>query len=224
MAGHDAWNHLRGLQRLSLCDWPGRSCAVVYLGGCNLRCPTCHNARLAWDMDSLPLFSHARLLVFLAERRRWLDGVTVTGGEPTCVEGLGRILREIKRLGLPVKLDSNGMRPEVLAEVLDEGLADVVAVDVKGPYRKYPELTGGRVTALEARANLESVFAMAESRPGVFHFRLTRVPLLDADDIRTAQGYVPEGHSLTLQTFRPPRSSHAFADHEARRPVGNVVH
>lgn len=218
------WNHLRGLQRLSLCDWPGRSCCVVFLGGCNLRCPTCHNFELAWNMDSQPRLSRSKFLLFLAERRRWLDGVTVTGGEATCVKGLGELLFEMKRLDLPVKLDSNGMRPEVLAEILDAGLADLCAVDVKGPFHKYPALTGGAVTAAEARTNLEAVFALAQARPAAFTFRCTRVPGLDADDFETARGYLPSGFSLTLQPYRPPRRSYAFADHEARRPVGNVVH
>ena len=217
------WNHLRGLQRLSLCDWPGRSCCVVFLGGCNLRCPTCHNHDLAWNMDSQPLVPRAELLRFLAGRRDWLDGVTVTGGEATCAEGLGELLYEIKRLDLPVKLDSNGMRPEVLAEALEADLVDLCAVDVKGPYFKYPALTGGAVAAAEARANLEAVFSLAAARPKAFTFRCTQVPLLTADDFETARGYLPSGFSLTLQPFRPPRRSYAFADHEARRPVGNVV-
>jgi pyruvate formate lyase activating enzyme len=218
------WNHLRGLQRLSLCDWPGRSCCVVFLGGCNLRCPTCHNHELAWNMERQPRVPRAELLRFLDARRHWLDGVTVTGGEPTCVEGLGELLYEIKRLDLPVKLDSNGMRPEVLAEALEAGLADLCAVDVKGPYFKYPALTGGAVTAAEARANLEAVFSLAQARPAAFTFRCTQVPLLTADDFETARGYLPSGFSLTLQPYRPPRRSYALADHEARRPVGNVVH
>ncbi|MCM0756836.1 anaerobic ribonucleoside-triphosphate reductase activating protein [Desulfovibrio aminophilus] len=217
------WNHLRGLQRLSLCDWPGRSCCVIFLGGCNFRCPTCHNFELAWNMESQPLFARSKLLLFLAERKRWLDGVTITGGEATCAPGLGELLHAIHKIGLPVKLDSNGMRPDVLAEALEAGLAAHCAVDVKGPYAKYPALSGGCVTAEAARTNLESVFALAERRPGAFSFRLTRVPGLTGDDIETARGYLPAGHTLTLQTYRAPRRAHAHADHEARRPVGNVV-
>ncbi len=217
------WNHLRGLQRLSLCDWPGRSCCVAFLGGCNLRCPTCHNFDLAWNMDSQPRLPRSAFLLFLAERRRWLDGVTVTGGEATCAPGLGELLYEIKRLGLPVKLDSNGLRPEVLAEVLEAGLVDLCAVDVKGPFEKYPALSGGCVSAEEARESLSAVFALAEARPRAFTFRCTRVPGLSQDDIEIAQGYLPPNFTLTLQTFRPPRRTHAHADHEARRPVGNVV-
>lgn len=218
------WNHYRGLQTLSLCDWPGRSCCVVFLGGCNLRCPTCHNFALAWDMDSQPKLPRAGLLSFLKGRRAWLDGVTVSGGEATCAPGLGELLWEIKRLEFPIKVDTNGMRPDVVEECLAEGLADHFAVDVKGPFALYPALTGNGVTAEEARANLTRLFALAEDRPEAFSFRLTTVPALSREDIETARGCLPRKFSLTLQPFRQPRSAHAFANHEERRPARDLVH
>jgi len=92
MISTDPWHHVRGLEPLSLCDWPGKPCCVVFLGGCNLRCPTCHNAELAWNMEKQPLLPQARLRTFLTNRKRWLSGVTITGGEPTAVPGLGEIL------------------------------------------------------------------------------------------------------------------------------------
>ena len=215
---------MRGLEPLSLCDWPGRPCAVIFLGGCNLRCPTCHNFELAWTMERLPVVPDWKVRVFLAERRRWLMGVTVTGGEPTMAPGLGELLWELNKLELPVKLDSNGMRPDVVAELLDQGLVHTFAVDVKGPYAKYPALTGNAVDEALARANMERIFALAESRPESFYFRLTRVPGLTDDDVRQARGYLPEGFSLTIQDYVPPRRTYAEADHEERRPVGDVVH
>ncbi len=86
-----AWNHLHGFERLSLCDWPGYSSCVVFLGGCNMRCPTCHNWQLAWHADTLPVLSRAAVEAYIEARRHWLDGVVVTGGKrpwsrasPTC--------------------------------------------------------------------------------------------------------------------------------------------
>jgi len=108
----DSRNHLRGLTPLSLCDWPGHPCCVVFLGGCNLRCPTCHNGGMAWDMEAQPLVPQASLRAFLAKRKRWLSGITVTGGEPTTVPGVGAILHELSASGLPIKFDTNGMLPE----------------------------------------------------------------------------------------------------------------
>ncbi|WP_432735392.1 anaerobic ribonucleoside-triphosphate reductase activating protein [Maridesulfovibrio sp. FT414] len=218
------WTHLRGIEPLSLCDWPGRTSCVFFLGGCNLSCPTCHNFDMAWNMENLPLLSRRDMTTFLRDRARWLDGVTITGGEPTAVPGLGEILHEIRRIsGLPIKMDSNGMLPDVLEDILRQKLADVFAIDVKGPYEKYPALTGRAVTAEAARRNLERVFALAEANPQAFYFRLTKVPILTDEDVETAKGYLPDGFELTIQNYIPPRREHAHADNEARRPVGNMV-
>lgn len=222
----NAWNAVRGFENYSLCDWPGRPCSVVFLGGCNLRCPTCHNATLAWSMSELPPVSGSEVKAYFRNRAAWLDGVTVTGGEPTCTPHLGELLYEIKKFKLPVKVDSNGMRPEVIEDVLDYNLADVFAVDVKGPYHKYPELTGMAVSELAARANLEKVFAIAEKRPESFYFRLTKVPGLTQEDIDVARSYLPAGFSLKLQDYVEPRreKENAQPDYETRRPAGNVVY
>lgn len=217
------WNHVRGFENYSLCDWPGRPCSVIFLGGCNLRCPTCHNGTLAWDMRSLPVMPETDLKSYLRHRAAWLDGITITGGEPTCVPGLGELLYEIRKFKLPIKMDSNGMRPEIIEDILSFGLADVFAVDVKGPYHKYPELTGNAVSEVAARANMDKVFAMAEANPGAFYFRLTKVPGLTVEDIETARSYLPSGFSLKLQDYVEPRRENAQPDHETRRPVGNVV-
>jgi pyruvate formate lyase activating enzyme len=99
-----------------------------------------------------------------------------------------------------------------------------LAVDVKGPYAKYPALTGGAVDEVAARRNLSRIFAMAEKRPDAFFFRTTKVPLLDAADIETVRDLLPPGFALTLQDYIPPRRPHALADSEARRTPGNLVH
>lgn len=220
-----AWDHVRGMESYSLCDWPGHPCCTIFLGGCNLHCPTCHNFELAWDMHRLPVIPQTRIKAFLRDRAGWLDGVTVTGGEPTNVPGVGEVLFEIKKTNLPLKLDSNGMRPDVVADLMHCKLVDVFAVDVKGPYDKYPALTGGGVSEVAARANMERIFAMAAARPQAFYFRLTRVPGLTDRDVDTARGYLPEGFELIIQDYVPPRrkTKHAQPDHETRRAAGNVV-
>ncbi len=176
-------------------------------------------------MQSLPVIDHSRIKGFLRDRAGWLDGVTVTGGEPTTVPGIGELLYEIKKSGLPVKMDTNGMRPEVVKDLMKYELADVFAVDVKGPYAKYPSLTGHAVSEIAAKANLERIFELAETKPEAFYFRITRVPGLTENDLATAQSYLPLEYELTIQKYVPPRrmTEHAKPDHEERRPVGNVV-
>lgn len=219
------WKYVRGFENLSLCDWPGRHTCIIFLGGCNLRCPTCHNHQLAWDMHSLPVIDPIDIKSYMRNRAGWLDGVTVTGGEPTMVPGVGELLWEIKKAGLPVKVDTNGMRPRVVAELMQYKLADVFAVDVKGPYAKYPQLTGNAVSEVAARANLETIFELARAKPESFYFRTTQVPGLTDTDLEIAQNYLPLEYELTIQQYVPPRRTveHAQPNHEERRPAGNVV-
>jgi pyruvate formate lyase activating enzyme len=220
-----AWKHVKGLEPFSLCDWPGRSSCVIFLGGCDLRCPTCHNADLAWYPERLPAIHPPDVRTFITSRSGWLGGVVVSGGEPTSVPNVAVLLRDLAGLGLPVSLHTNGMFPEVLEVLVAECLVEDVAVDVKGPWRKYPELTGGRVHPEDARARLERVFALAAGRPGTFRFRTTTVPLLDDTDIAEARDLLPLGHDLTLQAYVPPRRMYAPAsDQEKRRLPGNMVH
>ncbi|QGY40210.1 anaerobic ribonucleoside-triphosphate reductase activating protein [Pseudodesulfovibrio cashew] len=219
------WSYVRGFENLSLCDWPGRSTCIIFLGGCNLHCPTCHNFQLAWDMHSVPVIDAGHVKAYLRDRAGWLDGVTVTGGEPTTVPGVGELLYEIRKFGLPIKVDTNGMRPEVIEDLMAYKLADVFAVDVKGPYSMYPALTGDAISEVAAKANMERIFALADANPGVFYFRITGVPGLTQEDIDTARSYLPQGHELKIQQYVPPRRTpeHAKPDNETRRQVGNVV-
>lgn len=219
-----AWNDVRGFERVSMCDWPGHVSCVLFMGGCNLRCPTCHNAGLAWRPERHPRIERETVVSYVAERRRWLDGITVTGGEPTMADGLAPLLADLKRLGLPVKLDTNGMRPQTVADLLAAGLVDQFAVDFKGPFHKYPLLTGECVTADEARLNLERIFEMAERCPRQFYFRVTKVPALTDEDVAAMPAAMPKGFPLILQTYVPPgRKVDAQADPETRRMSGNVV-
>jgi pyruvate formate lyase activating enzyme len=222
--GHHAWSHVRGIERLSLCDWPGHAAAVLFTGGCNLRCPTCHNAEMAWAPGRLPALDRGEVLGLLSRRAKWLDGITVTGGEPTLVPGLMDLLTDLADLGLPVKLDTNGMRPGVVRSLLAAGLVRTFAVDVKGPYAKYPALTGDGVDAATARTNLEAIFRMAAQAPGAFYFRTTRVPMLQDEDMDTIRGLLPAGFTLVEQKYvAPQRRTDAQTDSQARQLPGDLV-
>ena len=135
--------NIHGLQKMTLLDFPGAVACTVFLGGCDFRCPYCHNAELL-DGSFPPLMDDAELLAFLRKRQGLLDGVAVTGGEPLLQPELPALLRAIRALGYKIKLDTNGSHPERLQAVLDEGLADYVAMDVKNSPERYG-LTIGRV-------------------------------------------------------------------------------
>ena len=133
--------NISGLQKMTLLDFPGRVACTVFLGGCNFRCPYCHNAELL-DGHLEPLMTAEEFLAFLRKRVGLLDGVCISGGEPTLSAGLKDLMKTIKSMGFAVKLDTNGSRPAVLRELVEEGLVDYVAMDIKNAPDRYAQTCG----------------------------------------------------------------------------------
>ena len=127
---------IHGLQKMTLLDFPGRIACTIFLGGCDFRCPYCHNFELA-DGTAKPVMEEEELLAFLKKRQGLLDGAAITGGEPCLHKDLPDLMRKIRDLGFAVKLDTNGYHPEMLKYILDENLADYVAMDIKNSPEKY---------------------------------------------------------------------------------------
>ena len=132
---------VKGLQKLTLLDFPGRLAATVFLGGCNMRCPFCHNASLV-VRDGGENITEEALFSFLESRRGKLSGVCITGGEPTLYKELPTFIKNIRALGYAVKLDTNGTNPEMLRSLIDTGLVDYVAMDIKSSPSDYPAACG----------------------------------------------------------------------------------
>ena len=191
-----------GFLPLSLCDYPGRVAAVVFTRGCNFRCPFCHNGHLLAETASDDL-TDDDVLARLAALAARLQGVVVTGGEPTLHPGLAGFLGRIRGLRLAIKLDTNGSRPDVLEALLAARLLDYVAMDLKAPWPRYPELAG---TACDVAALQRSVALIAGS--GLPHqFRTTRVtPLLSDADCDAIARQVPDGSPHVFQAFRPEQA------------------
>ena len=139
---------ISGLQKLSLVDFPGKVACTVFTGGCNWRCPFCHNSELIHNPPREMEVSD--VLDFLGSRRGLLDGVCITGGEPCLHADLPDLMRAIRDLGYPVKLDTNGTFPDRLKAILDEGLAAYVAMDIKNSPEMYGETTGASDSILPA--------------------------------------------------------------------------
>ena len=132
---------IAGLQKMTLLDYPGRVACTVFAQGCNFRCPFCHNSELL-DRQGSGTISKEELISFLKKRQGLLDGVCITGGEPTLQPDLENLIQNIKALGYPVKLDTNGARPEVLKRLVGEKLIDYVAMDIKNSPEEYPATAG----------------------------------------------------------------------------------
>jgi pyruvate formate lyase activating enzyme len=132
---------IKGFQKLTLLDFPGRMACTVFTGGCNFRCPFCHNALLVTEMDNVE-YTEEEIFSYLEKRRNVLDGVAVTGGEPLLQKDIERFLYEIKEKGFAVKLDTNGSYPGKLADILEMELVDYVAMDIKNSRARYGETVG----------------------------------------------------------------------------------
>lgn len=191
---------IHGLQKLTLLDYPGRTACTVFLGGCNFRCPFCHNFELA-SRPLAPLMTEEELLSFLQKRKGLLDGVAITGGEPLLRPDLPELLRKIKGLGYAVKVDTNGTFPARLKAMVEEGLVDYVAMDVKNAPSRYGETAGFPKLELdpirESIEFLKSGAVESEFRTTVVEGLHTKAEIAEiADWLQGAERYF-------LQRFRP---------------------
>lgn len=163
---------ISGLQKMTLLDYPGKVACTVFLGGCNFRCPFCHNGEL---LDApQPVMEEQEFLAFLSKRQGLLDAVCVSGGEPTLQPGLGEFLERIKAMGYLTKLDTNGSRPEVLEDLVSRKLLDYVAMDIKNSPQMYAQ-TAGTALPLE---KVERSIRFLLSDPVDYEFRTTVVAQL----------------------------------------------
>ena len=131
-----------GLIKFTLIDYPGHVAAVVFTQGCNFRCRYCHNPELVYPHLLQESFPEEEIMAFLRRRQGTLEGLVITGGEPTLQPGLIDFMAEVKAMGYLIKLDTNGTKPEVLQEALDKKLVDFIAMDLKAPLDKYSQITG----------------------------------------------------------------------------------
>lgn len=177
-----------GIQKLTLLDYPGKVACTVFLNGCNFRCPYCHNAELLGDAEEV--MTVAGLLAFLRKRQGILEGVCITGGEPTLHPELPALLGEVRALGYAVKLDTNGYRPEILEAVLDQGLVDYVAMDLKNGPESYAETVG--LAQVELAKIRQSIRLLMDS-PVDFELRTTVAnPLHSGETITSMANWLLE--------------------------------
>jgi len=190
---------LCGLQKLSMLDYPGKVACTVFTGGCDLRCPFCHNGGLVLRPNER-LIPAEEVYALLEKRRGILEGVCVTGGEPLMQRELAPFLARIKELGYPVKLDTNGTYPARLAELICAGLVDYVAMDVKNSLARYPETVG--LPDFDPAPVLESIrLLLSGSIP--FEFRTTVARELHSpDDIRALTRLISGAPRYYLQPYR----------------------
>ncbi len=189
---------IAGLQKVTLLDYPGKIACTVFLHGCNLRCPYCHNPSLVLSLPVEPEMQLPELTDFLLARQGKLDGVCVTGGEPTLYAELPTLLREIRKLGFAVKLDTNGTNPQMLQQILQQELVDYVAMDIKNSPARYVETCGG----IDLLHQVQESVAILMRSDIDYEFRTTVCsPLHRPEDLRQIGQWLQGAKRYFLQQF-----------------------
>lgn len=191
---------IKGFEKTSLVDWDGKITSVIFLPFCNFRCGFCHSSDLVLRSKNLPNISEVRIFEFLKKKKGWIDGVVITGGEPTLHgENLKFFLKKIKDLGFLVKLDTNGTNPDFLEELIKEKLVDYIAMDVKTSKKKYNEATNTKVDINKVN---RSIKLLLENKVN-YEFRTTVVPgIVGKEDIKKIGKWIFGAKCYALQQFR----------------------
>ncbi|MCF0106205.1 MAG: anaerobic ribonucleoside-triphosphate reductase activating protein [Holdemanella sp.] len=189
---------IQGLQKMTLLDFPGKVACTVFLGGCDYRCPFCHNSDIL-SMEAEALLDEKELLQFLEKRKNLLEGVAITGGEPLLRNDIEELLTSIKALGYLIKLDTNGNHPDVLKRIVEKGLVDYVAMDIKNSPDRYAPTIG--LKTFDLSKVMESKEFLLQGKVE-YEFRTTVVKELhDEDSFKEIGPWIQGAQKYYLQTF-----------------------
>ena len=217
-----------GLQKVSLIDYPGLICAIIFLQGCNFKCSYCHNPELVDPRLFQPCIKENEVLDFLNTRKGKLDAIVITGGEPTVQDDLAPFIKNIKKMGFAVKLDTNGSQPQVIKTLLDEKLLDFIAMDVKAPLEKYKSVVKVPVNANSIKESIKLI--LKAKIP--YEFRTTIVELqLGEKDIQQIAKLISGGNRYVLQKFVPAKTldkkflkEKSFSDEKLQKIKNHLEH
>lgn len=188
-----------GLNKTTLLDYPGCVAATLFVGGCNFRCPFCHNGDLVLHSGDISGYEEEEVLSFLKKRKNVLEGVCVTGGEPTLYEELPLFIAKIKTLGYKVKLDTNGSNPKMLQKLMNENLVDYVAMDIKAPVAGYDKVCGVNVDIEKIKQSVD----LLKSGETMYEFRTTIVKELHTEaDILEIGKWLSGAENYYLQSYQ----------------------
>jgi pyruvate formate lyase activating enzyme len=192
---------IAGFNRTSLLDWDGCVTAVIFLPGCNFRCPFCHNRQLVLTPEEYAEIPIEFVEEDIRENSEFLDGIVITGGEPTIHKDLPELIKRIKGLGIRIKLDTNGTNPEMLKDLIDASLIDFVAMDLKAPLDEgYDDLAGTKVEVEKIKRSIQIIMSSGID----YEFRTTMVPiLLKPEDYERMAAYIGTAKKFALQHFSP---------------------
>ena len=189
---------IKGIQKTSLIDYTPYTAGVLFVGGCNFRCPYCQNRDLVLNYKKMPTIKEEEVLNFLKDKKKWLDGVCITGGEPLLYD-ITNFIKKIKKIGLLVKVDTNGSNPGLLKRLVDNKLVDYVAMDIKSSLENYDKAAGVSVDISKIRETASVLLRGIVE----YEFRMTAVPsLVDKEDFKKIGLWLKGADKFAIQQFR----------------------
>jgi len=192
-----------GLQKTTLLDYPNKIACIVFTIGCNFRCGYCYNSELVTETDKATIITEEDFFQFLRKKRKILDAVVITGGEPTLHKDLPEFIKKIKNLNYLVKLDTNGTHPVMLKKLIKQKLIDYIAMDIKAPLSKYVKVVNVKVDNKKIRSSINLIMNSGLA----YEFRSTILPSLHSEeDIATMAKLVKGADKYFLQKFRAGKS------------------
>lgn len=195
---------IHGLEKMSLVDYDGKVSATVFTGNCNFRCGFCHNSSLVLDANFLPEIPESEVLSYLEKRKGLLDGVVVSGGEPTLNPDLANFIEKVKKLGYSVKLDTNGTNPEMVKNLHNSGLVDHFAMDIKNDLTSYAEIIGFKTYDT---SKIEKTVEYFLTNPVSYEFRTTLIyEYHKLDNIIKIGNWIKGANKYFLQKFKNSES------------------
>jgi len=197
----------KGFQKTSLIEYPGKIVSVAFVGGCNFRCPFCQNPDLISSFEDLPSIPEEEVIRYLVSKKKWLDGLSITGGEPTLYEDLPNFTRRVREEGFLVEIETNGTNPKMIRNLIEDDTVSYIALDVKAPlvWEKYKRAAGIEDKILFEKVK-ETVGILLESSAD-YEFRTTVVPGLSSEvDIMDIATQIRGAKRYVLQQFRNERT------------------
>ncbi len=193
---------IKGFQKTCLVDFPPYTASTIFLAGCNFKCGYCHNPDIVLNFNAIPDIEENEVIDYLKEKKMWVDGVCITGGEPTLHPELIDFASKLKKIGMLVKIDTNGTNPDMLKKLIDRKLVDRIAMDIKTILEKYDEVAGAKVDKEKIQESIDLI-----KNSGVeYEFRTTVIPsLVGKKEIFLIGKWLKGSKNFAIQNFRESR-------------------
>ncbi len=198
---------IKGFHKTSMVDYPGKVTSVIFLTNCNFRCPYCHNPEIVLNDPEIKEISQDYIIKEMKDRKKWIDAICITGGEPCLHKDLPEFIAKVKKEGFLVKLDTNGTNPEMIKELLDKKLVDFIAMDIKSNIEDYEKIAKTKVDLEKIK---KSVDLIRNSKVD-YEFRTTVVPdMHERENIKKIGEWLKGSKKFALQNFRPGKCMNEF--------------